>query len=91
MTYITTRKIPNDFRCLVIVFVSPLLYVPQSKLESKISLILSKTFWGLQKLININIMHYYMVPAPVSDQRQLKLTFCSLPLLGQRNKGENKG
>jgi hypothetical protein len=32
-----------------------------------------------------------MVPAPVSDQRQLTLTFCSLPLFGQRNKGENKG
>jgi hypothetical protein len=31
-----------------------------------------------------------IVPAPVSDQRQLTLIFCSLPLFGRRNKGENK-
>jgi hypothetical protein len=37
------------------------------------------------------IRNCIMVPAPVSDQRQLTLTFCSLPLLGRRNKGENKG
>jgi RNA recognition motif. (a.k.a. RRM, RBD, or RNP domain) len=37
------------------------------------------------------IFFHNMVPAPVSFQRELTLTFCSLSLFGRRNKGDNKG
>jgi hypothetical protein len=81
--FFSQTKIFNDFNFLPLTVIENNLW----RLFSKNT---SKRKNKAQIVTNVLINFLSMVPAPVSDQRQLTLTFCSLPLLGRRNKGENK-